>query len=366
MVDKLEQSMSQQNNTLKLSMYQAQLDSKEQYLVNADKCDGSDFKAFSSWLEQINTLTLVMNKDPELIAIATSRGALHQFVMELNHEKLPWYRMKARLQERFSEFGNKAMAKSRVTSVKQEQLPMYEYIRKYNEIVDAAYGIGPENSITQTLCSNFIDGVDNPHVRNKLRNFEASCLQELFEKAMKEDQKQKIRSIDFQNHRSSPILECDVDAIGHGNCFKCGGPGHLAAQCSKPSQCFNCGKPGHFSKECTEPRKPRAKPQDDTQPDSPAPKADDESTNSKLLEAMYTLIKALKYSKPEYQSKPRSYYNNGQNGGKQYHNNNNKYSHNKRPFTKVNEVGEADLDDEDEGNSSENEDQTEADSSSKN
>jgi hypothetical protein len=167
----------------------------------------------------------------------------------------------------------------------------------------------------------------------------------MFEKAMKEDQKQKIRAIDFTYQRANPILECEVDAIGNGNCFKCGNPGHLAAQCSNAIKCFNCGKPGHYSRECTEPKKaPKPKTQDASESSRPAPKTDSDETSSKLLEAMYSLIKTLKDSKSDQQPKYRSY-------------SDHKYSHNKRPFTKVNEVDNADSDSN--GNSSENEDQNE-------
>lgn len=36
-------------------------------------------------------------------------------------------------------------------------------------------------------------------------------------------------------------------------CFRCGKPGHVAAECSKPDmrKCYLCGKPGHVAKHCT-------------------------------------------------------------------------------------------------------------------
>jgi len=35
------------------------------------------------------------------------------------------------------------------------------------------------------------------------------------------------------------------------SCFKCGGNGHLARDCSEPDVCYKCGGVGHFAKDCT-------------------------------------------------------------------------------------------------------------------
>ena len=45
---------------------------------------------------------------------------------------------------------------------------------------------------------NFIEGVQNPHVKNKLRSYQVKILKDIFGHAIQEDQKQKIRVLDFR------------------------------------------------------------------------------------------------------------------------------------------------------------------------
>ena len=46
---------------------------------------------------------------------------------------------------------------------------MHEYIAKFGDMAEHAYSIKPIDSASIILASNFIEGVQNPHVKNKLR-----------------------------------------------------------------------------------------------------------------------------------------------------------------------------------------------------
>ena len=49
---------------------------------------------------------------------------------------------------------------------------MHEYITKSGDIAEHAYSIKPTDSASQILASNFIEGVQNPHVKNKLGSYQ--------------------------------------------------------------------------------------------------------------------------------------------------------------------------------------------------
>ena len=100
-LDKVEKSMVQQNNVLHDSLRQSVTASKEHYLSIAKPCDGKFALGFSTWLEDASRISTISCKDPESVALATSRGSLHKYVRELHSSGKHWSAMTPLLQERF-------------------------------------------------------------------------------------------------------------------------------------------------------------------------------------------------------------------------------------------------------------------------
>ena len=124
------------------------------------------------------------------------------------------------------------MAEHKLTQLKQLDLLMHEYIAKFGDMVEQAYNIKSTNCASQILASNFIDGVQNPHVKNKIRSYQIKNLKEIFGHAIHEDQKQKIRELDFGvNSIPKSILNCDISVIKEKACFKCGSKSHFIKDC---------------------------------------------------------------------------------------------------------------------------------------
>ena len=103
--------------------------------------------------------------------------------------------MKPLLQERFSEGGNSSMANHKLTTFRQTDLAMHEY--RFQIWLSM---FTPTDQASMILASNFIEGIMNPYVKNKLRSCKISNLQEIFRFALEEDQKQKIRAFDFETN----------------------------------------------------------------------------------------------------------------------------------------------------------------------
>ena len=90
------------------------------------------------------------------------------------------------------------MAKHKLTQLRQSELPMHEYIAEFGHMIEHAYGIKPTNSASIILACNFIEGVQNPYVKNKLRSYQVKNLKDIFGHAIHEDQKTKGKSIRLQ------------------------------------------------------------------------------------------------------------------------------------------------------------------------
>ena len=71
-------------------------------------------------------------------------------------------------------------------------LPMHEYITKFGDMVEHAYRIKPTNGASQILVSNFIEGVQNPNVKNKLRSYLIRNLKGICGHAIHKDQNRKL------------------------------------------------------------------------------------------------------------------------------------------------------------------------------
>ena len=107
-----------------------------------------------------------------------------------------------------------------------------EYISEFTTIMEHAHDIRPSDSKSTILASTFIDGIQNPYITNKLRSHNVQNLSELYGLAIKEDQKQRIRDLDFGNTTpQETIAHCDVNAIKGTGCYKCGSNDHYIKNC---------------------------------------------------------------------------------------------------------------------------------------
>ena len=163
--------MTKQYAILQETLRQSQCASKEHYLNNAQSCDGKNPQEFGMWLDEVSQLATICDKNPMEVALAIFRGILLKCISELVSSRLSWLPIKAQLQERFSECGSATMEKHKLTQLKQSELPMHEYITKFSDMAEHVYSIKATDSASVTLASNFIEGVQNPHVKKKLRSY---------------------------------------------------------------------------------------------------------------------------------------------------------------------------------------------------
>ena len=123
---------------------------------------------------------------------------------------------------------------------------MHEYITKFGDVVEHAYNIKATDSTTAILASNFIEGVQILHVKNKLRSYQVKNLKDIFSHAIQEDQKQKIRALDFRlSPKSETTPICSLNTIRDKGCVMCGSTDHFVKDCPL-SQPGNMAQEGHY------------------------------------------------------------------------------------------------------------------------
>ena len=83
MVDKFEKSILIQNSAVVQSLQQNKASSKGHYISSAKTYDGKDPKEFNTWLDSVNRLSRISDKELIEVAVATSTGQLHKHISEL-------------------------------------------------------------------------------------------------------------------------------------------------------------------------------------------------------------------------------------------------------------------------------------------
>ena len=151
-LNRFDKSIVQRDNVLHESLRQSVTASKEHYLSSAKSCDGKIAQDFSIWLEDVSRISGVSGKDPESVALATSRGSLHKYVRELHSSGKRWSSMNPLLQERFSECGNSTMAKHKLTTFRQTDLAMHAYISKSTDLAEHTYTVTPTDPASMILA----------------------------------------------------------------------------------------------------------------------------------------------------------------------------------------------------------------------
>ena len=105
---------------------------------------------------------------------------------------------------------------------------MHECITKFGDMVELYTALSLLIVAGIILASNFIEGVQNPHIKNKLRSYWVKNLKDIFDHTISGGQKQKIRTLDFGvSPKPDPILNCTVNAIQGKACFKFGSKDHF-------------------------------------------------------------------------------------------------------------------------------------------
>ena len=193
----MDNSLTMQNNAIQESLALSTNSFREHYLSTAKSCDGKDPKEFEPWSDNVQGLATLTKQGPEDVALATSRDSLHMHMRELHNNDSTWKAIKAQLQGTFSDYGCSTMAGHRLHHLKQNDMPMHEYISKFANLVEHAYGLSSTAHSSFILSSTCIEGILSLHIRNMLRSCNAQSLKDVFSQAIQEDQKQKLRALDF-------------------------------------------------------------------------------------------------------------------------------------------------------------------------
>ena len=150
-------------------------------------------------MEEIDRLSDVTDKTNIAVAIFTARGSLYNHNKELQNNKHEWDVIKHKLLERFSEFGSAIMAKHKLNTLKQNDTPMHEYISKFTSLTRHAYNVDTSTPQTEMFILPFIDSLQNPFIKSKIRLRNSKTLSDIFQHALEEGTRQMSELLTLVN-----------------------------------------------------------------------------------------------------------------------------------------------------------------------
>ena len=109
-------------------------------------------------------------------------------------------------------------------------------------MAEHAHNIKPSQKGSQILASTFLEGLENPYARFKLRSKSGNTLNDFFTLAIEEVEKQKIRALEFKDAENHTSKVAEIHAMQSKTCFNFGSPEHFAKNCPKARHMQNSGK----------------------------------------------------------------------------------------------------------------------------
>ena len=223
--------------------------------------DGTDPKKFEPWIEQIEIACRISNRDPRVVCLAKSTGAVTEVIRSMR-PGLTWIEFKNELKRCFSESKTRVHAAAIFDSFRKQDdnENLRRCIHKYSKLHREATGKSCDDEYDTQRKLHFLSRLRNSNIAVKIsqsaefEKFDTYSLTKCMEKALLLESRLQIREMvtqareaidtkspEIMKMESKPIEE-EVNTIPEDK-----PAGRSKANCI----CYKCGAYGHYGKECT-------------------------------------------------------------------------------------------------------------------
>ena len=223
--------------------------------------DGTDPKKFEPWIELIEIACRISGRDPRVVALAKSTGAVTEVIRSMK-PGLTWTEFKNELKRCFSESKSIVHAAAIFDAfIKQEDNEnLRSYIHKYTKLHREATKRSSEDEYDTQAKLHFLSRLRNSNIASKIsqsaefEKYETFSLQKCMEKALILESRLQVREMVTQareavDNKTLEVMEIDAKPIEEEiNTI----PEDKPPNRSKANSiCYKCGNYGHYGKECT-------------------------------------------------------------------------------------------------------------------
>ena len=223
--------------------------------------DGTDPKKFEPWIEQIEIACRISGRDPRVVALAKSTGAITEVIRSMR-PGLTWTEFKNELKRCFSESKTIVHAAAIFDSFRKQEdnENLRSYIHKYTKLHREATKRSSEDEYDTQAKLHFLSRLRNSNIASKIsqsaefEKYETFSLQKCMEKALILESRLQVREMVTQareavDSKTPEVMEIDAKPIEEeiNTIPEDKPPNRSKANCI----CYKCGGYGHYGKECT-------------------------------------------------------------------------------------------------------------------
>ena len=225
--------------------------------------DGTDPKKFEPWIEQIEIACRISNRDPRVVVLAKSIGAVTEVVRSMR-QGLSWVEFKNELKRCFSENKTRVHAAALFDNLRKQEdnENLRSYIHKYSKLHREATGISCEEEFDTQKKLHFLSRLRNSNISVKIsqsaefEKFDRYSLTDCMEKALLLESRLQIREMVTQareavDAKTPEVMEVDAKVIEKEEEINTIPEDKPMNRSKATSICFKCGDYGHYGKECT-------------------------------------------------------------------------------------------------------------------
>ena len=232
--------------------------------------DGRDPKEFDTWIDQIMTACKISGRNPKLVALAKSTGAVTEVILAMK-QGVTWVEFVEELRRCFSDSKTRVHAAAIYNEFRRQDdnENLRSYIYKYSKLHREATGKATDEEFDTHNKLHFLSRLRNSTIATKIsqseefEKFDKYSLKSCIEKALMLESRLQIREMvtiarENLENKDPKIMEMTEEGGEQEEEFNvltediAQGPGRFKNPNLANLICYKCGGYGHYGRDCPE------------------------------------------------------------------------------------------------------------------